>query len=128
MIVNVLRLTLREDITDEVRAEVLAALRRTASVETVSFSSVGEDFADPTGRTIGYVVGLADTGALERYLHDPIHLRGDELILPNLAGGSALRFATEPVADQVNQMAAAKAAKYPEWGKRVNELFGDRPA
>jgi hypothetical protein len=64
---------------------------------------------------------------LQRYLHDPIHLSGDELILPNLSGGSALRFATEPVAEGAYQAAAAKAAKYPEWRRRVQEIFGDRP-
>ncbi len=126
MIVNVLHLTLREHITAETRTQVLAALRRTASVDSVSFSSVGEDFADTTGRTIGFVVGVADIAALERYMHDPVHLAGDELILPNLSGGSALRFATDPVSEQVYAAAAAKAAKYPDWGRRVNELFGDR--
>lgn len=94
----------------------------------MSFSRWARISRDPTGRTIGYVSRAGRHRRTERYLHDPIHLRGDELILPNLAGGSALHFATEPVADQVNQMAAAKAAKCLEWGKRVNELFGNRPA
>jgi hypothetical protein len=40
MIVNVLQTTLREDITDEVRAEVPAVLRRTASAESVSSASL----------------------------------------------------------------------------------------
>jgi hypothetical protein len=125
MIVNVLRLTLREDVTDDHRAEVLEALRRTASLESVSFSTVGEDFGDPTGRTIGYVVGIADIAALQRYMHDPVHLAGDDIILPRVSHGSAVRFASETVGDQVYAVAAAKFAKYPEWGRRVAEIFGD---
>jgi hypothetical protein len=66
MIVNLLRLTLRDDITDDERAQVLEALRRTASLESVSFSTVGEEFGDPTGRVIDYVVGIADIEALQR--------------------------------------------------------------
>jgi hypothetical protein len=125
MIVNLLTLTLRDDITDDERAEVLEALRRTASLESVSFSTVGEVFGDPTGRVIGYVVGIADIEALQRYMHDPVHLAGDDIILPRVSHGSAVRFASEPVGDQVYAVAAAKAAKYPEWGRRVVEIFGE---
>jgi hypothetical protein len=41
VILNVLRLTLKDDTTDKQRADVLAALRRTAGLPWVSFSSVG---------------------------------------------------------------------------------------
>lgn len=125
MIVNLLRLTLRDDITDDERAQVLDALRRTASVESVSFSTVGEELGDPTGRVIGYVVGIADIPALERYMNDPVHLAGDDIILPRVSHASAVRFASEPVGDEVFAVAAAKVAKYPEWGRRVSEIFGD---
>jgi hypothetical protein len=90
----------------------------------VSFSTVGEELGDPTGRVIGYVVGIADIGALERYMHDPVHIAGDDIILPRVAHGSAVRFASEPVGEQVFAVAEAKAAKYPEWGRRVAEIFG----
>ncbi len=123
VIINMLLLTLKDDITDDKRSEVLAALRRTASLESVSFSSVGEDFTDSSGRTIGYVVGIADIAALERYMHDPLHIAGDDIILPRVARGSAVRFSDEPLGEQVYAVAAAKAAKYPEWGRRVEEIF-----
>jgi hypothetical protein len=123
VIVNVLRLTLRADITDDERVEVLEALRRTASLESVSFSTVGEEFGD--SGVIGYVVGIADIAALERYMHDPVHLAGDDIILPRVSHGSAVRFASEPVGEQVYAIADAKVAQYPEWGRRVGEIFGD---
>jgi hypothetical protein len=123
VIVNVLLLTLKDNITDEKRAEVLGALRRTASLDSVSFSSVGEDFSDASGRTIGYVVGIADIAALERYMHDPLHIAGDDIILPWVARGSAIRFADDPLAEQVSAVAAAKVAKYPGWGRRVEQIF-----
>jgi hypothetical protein len=123
VIVNVLLLTLKDNITEEKRSEVLTALRRTASLESVTFSSVGEDFTDSSGRTICYVVGIADIAALERYMHDPLHIGGDDIILPWVARGSAIRFADEPVGEDVSAVAAAKVAKYPEWGRRVEEIF-----
>ena len=52
MIVYVLMLTLRDDITDDERLEVLEALRRTASAESVSFSAVGERFGGPPDRVV----------------------------------------------------------------------------
>jgi len=48
-ILNVLRLTLTDDTSAEQRAEVLAALRRTAGLPWVAFSSVGPELADATG-------------------------------------------------------------------------------
>lgn len=125
VIVNVLRLTLKNDISDDERAEVLAALRRTASVESVSFSTVGEEFTDPSGRTIGYVVGVADLEALQRYMHDPVHLAGDDVILPRVARVSSIRFADTPIAEQVYALHEAKVANYPEWGRRLEEIFVD---
>lgn len=63
MILNVLRLTLKEDTTDEQRADVLAALRRTAGLRWVSFSSVGPTFDDPL--SFGYVVAINDLDVLD---------------------------------------------------------------
>ncbi|MCW2689929.1 MAG: Stress responsive alpha-beta barrel domain protein [Mycobacterium sp.] len=123
MIVNVLRLTLKPDTSPQQRAEVLAALRRTASVESVSYSTVGEEFTDPSGLTIGYVVGIADIDALERYMLDPVHLAGDDIILPRVARVSSVRFADEPVAQKVYALHAQKVEKYPDWGRRLAQIF-----
>ncbi|WP_369028837.1 Dabb family protein, partial [Nocardia farcinica] len=65
---------------------VLATMRRTASVNSVEFACVGQDLGDPSaGFTHSYCVGLADLAALERYMHDPVHLAGDPVIIPYLA-------------------------------------------
>jgi hypothetical protein len=56
-------------------------------------------------------------------MHDPLHIAGDDIILPWLARGSAIRFADDSLAEQVSAVAAAKVAKYPEWGRRVEEIF-----
>jgi hypothetical protein len=123
MIVNVLRFTLKPDTSPQQRAEVLATLRRTASVESVSYSTVGEESTDPSGLTIGYVVGIADLDALERYMHDPVHLAGDDIILPRVAQVSSVRFADEPVEQQVSALHAQKVSKYPDWGRRLAAIF-----
>jgi hypothetical protein len=125
MIVNVLRLTLKADTTSEQRAEVLAALRRTASLPSVAFSAVGPDLGDPSGLTYGYAVGIADLVSLEAYMHDPTHLAGDEVILPRIAHLSAVRFADaeDPdIAGKVYALHQAKIAKYPEWGRRLDAI------
>ena len=128
MILNVLRLTLKEDTTAEQRADVLAALRRTAALPWVSFSSVGPDFADPAGLTYGYVVAIADLAALEEYMHDPVHLAGDDVILPRVAGLSAVRFSDDDdpdIGSKVFALHQAKVAKYPEWGRLVESIAVD---
>lgn len=58
---------------------------RTASVESVSFSTVGQSLGDPDGFTHAYCVGIAGLPALRRYMHDPVHLAGDPQIMPHLA-------------------------------------------
>jgi hypothetical protein len=123
VILNVLRLTLKEDTTAEQRADVLAALRRTAGLQWVSFSSVGQTFDDPL--SIGYVVGIADLDALEKYMHDPVHLSGDDVILPRVARLSAVRFSDDDDPDigaKVFALHQAKVAKYPEWGRLVESI------
>jgi len=123
VILNVLRLTLKEDTTAEQRADVLAALRRTAGLQWVSFSSVGPTFDDPL--SIGYSVGIADLDALEKYMHDPVHLSGDDVILPRVARLSAVRFSDDDDPDigaKVLALHQAKVAKYPEWGRLVESI------
>jgi len=128
VILNVLRLTLKDDTTEDQRAEVLAALRQTASLPWVSFSSVGPEFADPTGLTFGYVVAIEDLDALESYMHDPVHLSGDDVILPRVKRLSAVRFSDDDdpeIGAKVFALHQAKVAKYPEWGRMVESIAVD---
>ena len=96
MIINLLRFSFKPGVSEADRAEVLAAMRRTASVESVAFSTVGQDLGDPTeGFTHAYLTAIPDLDALERYMHDPVHLRGDEFILGRLAKLSAVRLSDD---------------------------------
>ncbi len=126
MIVNVLRFSFKEGTSESRRAAVLERMRRTAAVESVSFGTVGRDIGDPAeGYTHAYVAGLADLDALERYLHDPVHIEGDFEILPHLAKLVPVRFSDDPdpeIAEKVVALATAKVAKYPEWGALVASL------
>lgn len=123
MILNVLQLTLKADTTDEQRAEVLAALRRTASLPWTTYSAVGPVFGDPL--SIGYAVAIPDLTSLEGYMHDPVHLAGDHIILPRVARLSAIRFADDADPDigaEVFALHQAKMARYPEWGRLVESI------
>jgi len=113
LIVNVLRFSFKDGTTEEQKAEVLAAMRRTASVESTSFGVVGRDVGDPAdGYTHAFLAGVEDLAALERYMYDPVHLNGDYEILP--------RFADDPdpeLGAKIGAIAAGKIAKYPDWGR-----------
>ncbi|MER5324948.1 Dabb family protein [Streptosporangium roseum] len=126
MIVNMLRFSFREETTDEEKAEVLAAMRRTATVESVSFSTVGQDLGDPAeGYTHAYVVGVEDLTALERYMYDQVHLDGDSGILPHLARLSAVRLSDDPdpgLGGTIMAMHLKKVAKYPEWSRLLDAI------
>ncbi|WP_033440485.1 Dabb family protein [Saccharothrix sp. NRRL B-16314] len=130
MIVNILRFSFKEGTTEEQQAAVLAAMRRTASVESVSFGTVGRDIGDPAeGYTHAYVAGIADLDALERYLHDPVHVEGDFEIIPHVASLAPVRLTddTDPdLGEKVLALHLAKAAKYPEWGKLIASLSGGK--
>ncbi|MEC3919236.1 Dabb family protein [Nocardia sp. CDC160] len=120
MIVHVLRFRFRTETTEEQRAEVLAAMRRTASVESVSFATVGQSLGDPAeGLTHAYCVGIEDLAALERYLHDPVHLAGDPEIAPHFAKlviGPDISNDPDPdLADKINALHRRKVEMYPEW-------------
>ena len=125
MILNVLRLTLKDDTTAEQRAELLVALRRTAGLPWVAFSSVGPEFTDPSGLTFGYAVAIDGLANLEKYMHDPVHLSGDDVILPRVARLSAVRFSDgdDPdVGAKVFALHQAKVAKYPDWGRVLDSI------
>ncbi|MEU5023449.1 Dabb family protein [Streptomyces milbemycinicus] len=130
MIVNILRFSFKDGTTDEKKAEVLGAMRRTAAVESASFATVGQDLGDPAeGYTHAYCVGIEDLPALERYMYDPVHLEGDFEILPHLARLSAVRLSDDmdpELGARVTEIFLAKLAKYPEWGELLNSIPDSR--
>ncbi|MCO6008372.1 Dabb family protein [Actinoallomurus purpureus] len=126
MIVNILRFSFKDETTEEQRAEVLAAMRRTATVDAASFSTVGQDLGDPAeGYTHAYCVGVKDLAALERYMYDPVHLEGDFGILPHLARLSAVRLSDDmniELGGEIMQMHLKKVATYPQWGRLLDAI------
>ncbi|MFG1796756.1 Dabb family protein [Nocardia sp. NPDC049149] len=128
MIINLLRFSFKPGVTEEEKAEVLAAMRRTASVESTVFATVGQDLGDPDdGFTHAYLTAIPDLDALERYMHDPVHLEGDEYILPRLAKLSPVRLSDDPDPELLHKISAIHASKverYPAWGRGVDALFG----
>ncbi|RJQ83869.1 hypothetical protein [Amycolatopsis panacis] len=63
--------------------------------------------------------------AQERYVHDPVRLAGDEVILPSLARLSAVRFTDDADSETGAKIVAshpAKLAKYPEWERRLDAI------
>jgi hypothetical protein len=126
VIVNILRFTFRDETTEEEKAEVLAAMRRTAAVESASFSAVGQDLGDPAeGYTHAYCAGVADLAALERYMYDPVHLDGDFAIIPHLARLSAVRLSDDmdpALGETITAMHLRKVATYPEWARLLDEI------
>jgi stress responsive alpha/beta barrel protein len=127
VIVNVLRFSFKAEVPEEEKAEVLAAMWRTASTEPVAFATVGQDLGDPAdGFTHAYLAAVPDLDALERYMHDPVHLAGDEYIIGRLARLSAVRLSDDLAPDlsqKIFAMHNRKVEMYPEWGKEVSDIF-----
>ncbi|MGW0431758.1 Dabb family protein [Micromonospora sp. NPDC003197] len=127
MIISLLRFSFKPDVTEEERAEALAAMRRTASVESTVFSVVGRDLGDPAeGFTHASVTAIPDLDALERYMHDPVHVKGDEYILPRLVKQSAVRLSDDPDPELPRKIYAIYAQRVesdPAWGREVEALF-----
>ncbi|WP_431957229.1 Dabb family protein [Nocardia lijiangensis] len=127
MIVHLLRFAFRDEATEKQKADVLAAMRRTAAVESVSFSAVGQHLGDPAaGYTHGYCVGIADLAALERYMHDPVHLAGDPGIIPHLAKlaiGPDVSDDMDPdLGAEIMAMHERKLAMYPDWARLMETI------
>ncbi|MEK8170559.1 Dabb family protein [Streptomyces sp. M19] len=118
MIVHTLRFAFKDGTTEERKAQVLALMRQTASVESASFATVGQSLGDPAdGLTHAYCVGIEDLAALERYMHDPVHLAGDPEILPHLArisiGPDVSDDMAPELASEIMALHEKKAAMYP---------------
>ncbi|MEU7768365.1 Dabb family protein [Nocardia sp. NPDC049190] len=127
MIVHLLRFGFRDETTEEQKAQVLATMRRTASVESVSFSTVGQNLGDASdGLTHAYCVGIEDLAALERYLHDPVHLDGDPRIIPHFAeiaiGPDVADDPDPELREKIMALHEAKLARYPEWARLMDTI------
>ncbi|MFE9362504.1 Dabb family protein [Streptomyces sp. NPDC006978] len=126
MIVNIPRFSFRNGTTEEEKAEVLAAMRRTSTVESAAFGVVGQDLGDPSeGFTHTSCAGVEDLAALERYLYDPVHLEGEFTILPRLARLSAVRLSDDMdpgLGERIMAMHLKKVATYPEWGRLLDAI------
>lgn len=127
MIVHILRFAFKETATEDERAHVLTVMRRTASLESVSFSTVGQNLGDPDGLTHAYCVGIPDLPALRRYMHDPVHLAGDPQIMPYLAkiaiGPDLSDDMTPTLAQEILSLHEEKVALYPEWAAQLGPLL-----
>ncbi|MFE6892380.1 Dabb family protein [Streptomyces sp. NPDC057694] len=128
MIVNTLRFSFRDGTSEAEKEEVLAAMRRTASTEPVAFATVGQYMGDPSeGFTHVYCAGVPDLAALERYLHEQVHIDGDRLIIPHLQQLAAFRFSDDPDPELDGKILALHARKvemYPEWGRLLDAIPG----
>ncbi|MGW1742615.1 Dabb family protein [Nocardia sp. NPDC001965] len=126
MIVNILRFSFKADVPPDVQADALERMRRTASVDSVEFGVVGRDIGDPRdGFTHAYTAAVADLAALERYLHDPVHLAGDPHILPHFARLSAVRLSDDPdpeLTAKIEDLHLQKVRTYPDWGRMLAEV------
>jgi hypothetical protein len=128
MIVSMLRIRFKDGVSVEEQEEVLAVMRRTASLESVAFGVVGPDFGGAAdGFTHSYLAAVPDIEALERYIHDPVHIAGDQQILDKLERMSAVRFTDtdDPnLGKAVYDLHVGKTQLYPDWAARIEELFG----
>ncbi|MFE6777500.1 Dabb family protein [Streptomyces sp. NPDC057702] len=131
MIVHMLRFAFKETATEEDRAHVLAVLRRTAAIESVSFATVGQNLGGPDGFTHAYCVAIADLPALRRYMYDPVHLAGDPEIMPHLAriaiGPDLSDDMTPTLHSELLALHEEKAARYPDWAADLAPLLAASP-
>ncbi|WP_031077540.1 Dabb family protein [Streptomyces sp. NRRL WC-3742] len=128
MIVHTLRFAFKDGVSDEEKENVLTIMRRTAAVDSVVFSAVGQNLGAPDGYTHAYCVGIEDMAALRRYMHDPVHLAGDPQILPYLAKiAIGPDMSDDPAPDLPARILALheeKVAMYPEWAADLTPLLG----
>lgn len=126
MIVIVLRFSFKDGTSEDEKADTLAIMRRTASLDSIAFSTVGEDLGDPAeGYTHAYMVGLEDLDALERYIWHPDHIAGDFIFIPRLARLASIRFSDDPDPELPGKLMAAyeaKVAMRPDWGELIDSI------
>ncbi|MFJ9692510.1 Dabb family protein [Kitasatospora sp. NPDC101183] len=127
MIVHTLRFAFKDGATEEEKEHVLAVMRRTAAVDSVVFSSVGQNLDPSDGFTHAYCVGIEDMAALRRYMHDPVHLAGDPQIIPHLArlaiGPDMSDDPAPDLAARIGALHEEKVAMYPQWAAELTPLL-----
>jgi len=123
MITNILRFQFRNEVNEAERQRVLEIITRTASVESVAFSSIGRYLGDDS-YTHAYCVSIPDLGALNRYLHEPVHREGDFQFIPLLARLSRMTISDDPDPELAAKIQECwSAAVDPEW-KALFHRFG----
>ncbi|KRD07955.1 stress protein [Mycobacterium sp. Root265] len=126
MIVSAQRFRFRPDVTDEQKSHAIAAITAVSRLESVAFAVVGQDLGDPQeGFTHGYLVGIADLDALERYFRDPVHAAGDRAFLPLLerVSGSGISDDADPeLRDKVVALHAARVQRDPEYAELLSAI------
>lgn len=127
MIVHQLRFRFRDETTDEQKARVLELMRRTTSTDSVAFSTVGQHVGTPSDDyTHALCVAWTDLTALEKYMHDPVHLEGDPQIIPHLAAlAIGPDTSDDPDPELATKIMAANQRKiemYPEWGALMGTI------
>ncbi|WP_067824088.1 Dabb family protein [Nocardia inohanensis] len=127
MIVHQLRFRFRDETTDAQKSEILELMRRTTSVDSVAFATVGQHIgAAADDYTHALCVAWEDLTALEKYMHDPVHLAGDPSIIPHLAAlAVGPDLSDDPDPDLPAKIMAANQRKidmYPEWGALMSTI------
>jgi hypothetical protein len=126
MIVIVLRFSFKVGTSEDERAETLTMMRNTASLDSIEFSTVGQDLGDPAeGFTHAYMVGLKDLDAVERYIYDPDHIARDFIFIPRLSRLASIRFSDDADPELARKLMEAhrtKIAKHPDWGELIDSI------
>lgn len=126
MIVSAQRFRFKPEVTDEQKSHAIAAITAVSRLESVAFAVVGQDLGDPDeGFTHGYLVGIADLEALDRYFQDPVHAAGDRAFLPLLekVSGTGLSDDADPgLRDKVVALHAARVQRDPEYAELLSAI------
>ncbi|KAA0113961.1 Dabb family protein [Mycolicibacterium sp. P9-22] len=126
MIVSAQRFRFKADVTEEQKSHAIAAITAVSRLESVAFAVVGQDLGDPDeGFTHGYLVGIPDLDALERYFRDPVHDAGDRVFLPLLekVTGIGISDDTDPdLRDRVVALHTARIQRDPEYAELLDAI------
>ena len=127
MIVHILRFAFKDGVRDEDKAAGLEAISGTAALDSVSFSSIGQNLGGSVdGYSHAYCVGIADLVSLDRYMNDPIHRAGDFVFAPLVARIAIFDMSDDldpELGSKIMAMHERRSTSDPEWGR----LFGTIP-
>ena len=127
MIVNYLRFSFKENVPEEDKRTALNAISKTATLKSVSFSTVGQDLGNPAdGYTHAYCVGIKDLETLDHYLSDPVHRRGDFVFLPLLEKLTRTAMSDDyddSLGKKISELYMSKMNADPEWFALVKAVM-----